>query len=135
MNETHERGAMCLVTAIIKPYKLDDVRDALLELGIAGMTVTDVHGFGRQQGRVVVCDGIEEDLDFLPKVKVEVALRRCDLEACVNRIVGAVDTGKIGDGKIFVVTLDNAIGVRTGDSGPKALVPSNMETEVARALA
>jgi len=110
-----------LVTAIIKPFKLDDVRNALSELGIQGMTLTEVKGFGRQKGHTELYRGAEYVVDFLPKVKIEVAVDDDQLAAVVEAITEAARTGKIGDGKIFVTDLAEAIRIRTGDTGGDAL--------------
>ncbi len=112
---------MKLVTAIIKPFKLDDVREALSEIGVQGITVTEVKGFGRQKGHTELYRGAEYVVDFLPKVKIEVALDDALLERAVESIAKAANTGKIGDGKIFVFDLEQAIRIRTGDTGPDAL--------------
>lgn len=112
---------MKLVTAIIKPFKLDDVHEALFEIGVKGMTVTEVRGFGRQKGHTELYRGAEYVVDFLPKVKVEVAVDETMLEQTVEAISKAAATGKIGDGKIFVVALEEVIRIRTGETGPEAL--------------
>ena|SRR5512134_2305101 len=112
---------MKLVTAIIKPFKLDDVREALAELGIQGLTVTEVKGFGRQKGHTELYRGAEYVVDFLPKVKVEVALADDRVDDVLDAIVRAARTGKIGDGKIFVRSLGQAVRVRTGESDLQAL--------------
>ncbi len=112
---------MKLVAAIIKPFKLDDVREALSEIGIAGITVVEVKGFGRQKGHTELYRGAEYVVDFLPKIKVEVAVDDDKVESVVEAIIGAAQTGKIGDGKIFVYPLEQAIRIRTGESGPEAL--------------
>jgi nitrogen regulatory protein PII len=110
-----------LVTAIIKPFKLDDVREALAELGIQGLTVTEVKGFGRQKGHTELYRGAEYVVDFLPKVKVEVALADDRVDDVLDAIVRAARTGKIGDGKIFVRSLGQVVRVRTGESDLQAL--------------
>ena len=110
-----------LVTAIIKPFKLDDVRSALSELGIQGMTLTEVKGFGRQKGHTELYRGAEYVVDFLPKVKIEVAIDDDRLGSVVEAVSDAARTGKIGDGKIFVTDLAEAIRIRTGDVGGDAL--------------
>jgi nitrogen regulatory protein P-II 2 len=110
-----------LVTAIIKPFKLDDVREALAELGIQGLTVTEVKGFGRQKGHTELYRGAEYVVDFLPKVKVEVALADDRVDDVLDAIVRVARTGKIGDGKIFVRSLGQAVRVRTGESDLQAL--------------
>ncbi len=112
---------MKLVTAIIKPFKLDDVRAALNELGVSGMTVTEVKGFGRQRGHTELYRGAEYVVDFVPKTRVEVAVRDELLEQAVEAIVGAAKTGKVGDGKIFVTTISRVIRIRTGETDAAAL--------------
>ncbi|OOZ39572.1 transcriptional regulator [Solemya pervernicosa gill symbiont] len=112
---------MKLVTAIVKPFKLDDVREALSEIGVQGVTVTEVKGFGRQKGHTELYRGAEYVVDFLPKVKVEVAVKADLVDQVIESIRNAANTGKIGDGKIFVYGLDQAIRIRTGESGPDAL--------------
>ena len=112
---------MKLLTAIIKPFKLDDVRDALSEVGVQGLTVTEVKGFGRQKGHTELYRGAEYVVDFLPKVKIELALDDSNLDAVIEAITKAAGTGKIGDGKIFVSSLEQAIRIRTGESGAEAL--------------
>jgi nitrogen regulatory protein P-II 2 len=112
---------MKLLTAIIKPFKLDDVREALSEIGVQGITVTEVKGFGRQKGHTELYRGAEYVVDFLPKMKVEVALDESSVEAACEAISKAANTGKIGDGKIFVFDLEQAIRIRTGESGTEAL--------------
>ncbi len=112
---------MKLVTAIIKPFKLDDVREALSEIGIQGVTVTEVKGFGRQKGHTELYRGAEYVVDFLPKVKIEVAAGDELLDQVIEAISKAANTGKIGDGKIFVTAVEQAIRIRTGETGPDAL--------------
>ena len=112
---------MKLVTAIIKPFKLDDVRDALAEVGIKGMTVTEVKGFGRQKGHTELYRGAEYVVDFVPKVKLEVAVDSAILDQVIEAIVDAARTDKIGDGKIFVTPVENAIRIRTGERGVDAV--------------
>ena len=112
---------MKLVTAIIKPFKLDDVRGALADIGIQGMTITEVKGFGRQKGHTELYRGAEYVVDFLPKVKLEVAVQAGLLESTLETIADAARTGKIGDGKIFVTDLPQAIRIRTGETGDDAL--------------
>jgi nitrogen regulatory protein P-II 2 len=112
---------MKLVTAIIKPFKLDDVREALSEIGVQGITVTEVKGFGRQKGHTELYRGAEYVVDFLPKVKIEVAVPADLTEQVIEAISKAANTGKIGDGKIFVFPLEQAVRIRTGESGPDAL--------------
>ncbi len=112
---------MKLITAIIKPFKLDDVRQALHEVGVAGITVTEVKGFGRQKGHTELYRGAEYQVDFLPKLKLEAAVREDMAEQAVEAIQKAALTGKIGDGKIFVSSLEQTIRIRTGETGPEAL--------------
>ncbi len=112
---------MKLVTAIIKPFKLDDVREALSEIGVQGITVTEVKGFGRQKGHTELYRGAEYVVDFLPKVKIEVAIADSALDQVIESIAKAANTGKIGDGKIFVTTLEQAIRIRTGETGEDAV--------------
>jgi nitrogen regulatory protein P-II 2 len=112
---------MKLVTAIIKPFKLDDVREALSEIGVQGVTVTEVKGFGRQKGHTELYRGAEYIVDFLPKVKLEVAIKENLLEQVLEAITNAARTGKIGDGKIFVSSLEQVVRIRTGESGAEAL--------------
>ncbi len=112
---------MKLVTAVIKPFKLDDVRVALSDIGVQGITVTEVKGFGRQKGHTELYRGAEYVVDFLPKVKVEVAVSDESLDATIEAISSAANTGKIGDGKIFVTTLDQIIRIRTGETGEEAI--------------
>jgi nitrogen regulatory protein P-II 2 len=112
---------MKLVTAIIKPFKLDDVRESLSEIGVQGVTVTEVKGFGRQKGHTELYRGAEYVVDFLPKVKIEVAIGDDMLDRVVEAITKAANTGKIGDGKIFVVDLQQTIRIRTGETGPDAI--------------
>ncbi len=112
---------MKLVTAIIKPFKLDDVREGLSDMGVQGITVTEVKGFGRQKGHTELYRGAEYVVDFLPKVKLEVAIKAELLDQVIEAITNAARTGKIGDGKIFVSSLDQVIRIRTGESGAEAL--------------
>jgi len=112
---------MKLVSAIIKPFKMDDVRESLSEIGVQGITVTEVKGFGRQKGHTELYRGAEYVVDFLPKVKIEVAVDASLLDQVVEAISKAAKTGKIGDGKIFVFKLDQVIRIRTGESGNEAL--------------
>lgn len=112
---------MKLITAIIKPFKLDDVRESLSEIGVQGITVTEVKGFGRQKGHTELYRGAEYVVDFLPKVKIEVAVGDALQEQVIEAISKAANTGKIGDGKIFVYNLEQAIRIRTGESGDDAL--------------
>ena len=112
---------MKLVIAIIKPFKLDDVRAALSEIGIQGMTVCEVKGFGRQKGHTELYRGAEYVVDYIPKVKIEIAVDDERLDAVVDAVIESARTGKIGDGKIFVMPLENAVRVRTGETGASAL--------------
>lgn len=112
---------MKLITAIIKPFKLDEVREALSEIGVSGITVTEVKGFGRQKGHTELYRGSEYVVDFLPKTKLEIALPEALLEQALETITKAASTGKIGDGKIFVSALDQAVRIRTGETGNDAL--------------
>ncbi|HWO99356.1 MAG TPA: P-II family nitrogen regulator [Methylococcus sp.] len=112
---------MKLITAIIKPFKLDDVREALSEIGVSGLTVTEVKGFGRQKGHTELYRGAEYVVDFLPKVKLEVAVSEALVDRAVDAIVKAANTGKIGDGKIFITHLEQAVRIRTGETGDQAL--------------
>jgi nitrogen regulatory protein P-II 2 len=112
---------MKLVTAVIKPFKLDDVRTALSEVGVQGMTVTEVKGFGRQKGHTELYRGAEYVVDFLPKVKLEMVVDDSMVEQSVEAITKAAHTGKIGDGKIFVTSVDEIIRIRTGETGPDAV--------------
>jgi len=109
------------IEAIIKPFKLTEVKDALNELGIAGMTVTEVKGFGRQKGHTEIYRGSEYTVDFLPKIKIETVVADTQVKAAVEAIVEAAKTGKIGDGKIFVSTIDEAIRIRTDERGESAV--------------
>ena len=112
---------MKLVAAIIKPFKLDDVREALSDIGVTGITVVEVKGFGRQKGHTELYRGAEYVVDFLPKIKVEVAIDDDQLDTVIEAISNAAQTGKIGDGKIFVFPLEQTIRIRTGESGSEAL--------------
>nr|VFK57297.1 MAG: nitrogen regulatory protein P-II family [Candidatus Kentron sp. TUN]VFK60196.1 MAG: nitrogen regulatory protein P-II family [Candidatus Kentron sp. TUN]VFK65436.1 MAG: nitrogen regulatory protein P-II family [Candidatus Kentron sp. TUN] len=112
---------MKLVTAIIKPFKLDDVRESLSEVGVQGITVTEVKGFGRQKGHTELYRGAEYVVDFLPKVKLEVAVKEERLEQVIEAISGAAQTGKIGDGKIFIYDLEQVVRIRTSETGEDAL--------------
>lgn len=112
---------MKLVTAIIKPFKLDDVREALSEMGVQGITVTEVKGFGRQKGHTELYRGAEYVVDFLPKVKIDVAIKADMLDQVIEAISKAANTGKIGDGKIFISPLEQVVRIRTGESGAEAL--------------
>ena len=112
---------MKMVMAIIKPFKLDDVREALAEAGVAGITATEVKGFGRQKGHTELYRGAEYVVDFLPKVKIEVVMPDGDVDRCVEAIVKAARTGKIGDGKIFVTPVEQVIRIRTGETDENAV--------------
>ena len=112
---------MKLVMAIIKPFKLDEVRDALTPLGVQGLTVTEVKGFGRQKGHTELYRGAEYVVDFLPKIRIEAAVADGELERVIEAIEAAARTGKIGDGKIFVTALEQVIRIRTGETGAEAL--------------
>ena len=112
---------MKLVIAIIKPFKLEDVRDALLAVGVHGMTVTEVKGYGRQKGHTEIYRGSEYAVNFLPKIRVEVAVATNEVERVVEAIGAAAKTGQIGDGKVFVTTIDQAIRIRTGETDADAL--------------
>ena len=112
---------MKLIMAVIKPFRLDDVRDALSEIGIKGMTVTEVKGFGRQKGHTELYRGAEYAVGFLPKIKLEVAVPSDLVDRVIESITTAAQTGKIGDGKIFVSEIEQAIRIRTGETGPEAL--------------
>jgi nitrogen regulatory protein P-II 1 len=117
-----QRGErMKLITAIIRPFKLDEVREALSEMGVSGITVTEVKGFGRQKGHTELYRGAEYVVDFLPKIKVEVAVASDRLDAAIEAIQQSAGTGKIGDGKIFVTALEQVIRIRTGEVGADAL--------------
>ncbi|MEM6988072.1 MAG: P-II family nitrogen regulator, partial [Pseudomonadota bacterium] len=105
------------ITAIIKPFKLEDVREALSKVGVNGMTVIEVKGFGRQKGHTELYRGAEYVVDFLPKVKLEIAVRDEDVDGCIEAVLSASQTGKIGDGKIFVEELERVIRIRTGEEG------------------
>jgi nitrogen regulatory protein P-II 1 len=109
------------VTAIIKPFKLDEVREALSDIGVQGITVTEVKGFGRQKGHTELYRGAEYVVDFLPKVRVEVVVKEADVERCIEAIVKAARTGKIGDGKIFVTPVEQVIRIRTGETDEAAV--------------
>ena len=112
---------MQLVTAIIKPFKLDDVRDALSQVGISGLTVTEVKGFGRQKGHTELYRGAEYSVDFLPKIKIETAVTNELVERVIEAIVQAAATGKTGDGKVFVHRLEEVVRIRTGETGAQAV--------------
>jgi len=112
---------MKLITAVIKPFKLDDVREALSQIGVQGITVTEVKGFGRQKGHTELYRGAEYVVDFLPKIKLEVAVKADLVDQTIEAIAGAAQTGKIGDGKIFVTSLEQIIRIRTGETGESAI--------------
>ncbi|WP_116367684.1 P-II family nitrogen regulator [Parahaliea mediterranea] len=112
---------MKLVTAIIKPFKMDDVRSALSDIGVQGITVTEVKGFGRQRGHTELYRGAEYVVDFLPKLKLEIAVGESQVEATIEAIINSANTGKIGDGKIFVSDLEQVIRIRTGETGEDAI--------------
>ena len=112
---------MKLVTAIIKPFKMDDVRAALSDIGVQGVTVTEVKGFGRQRGHTELYRGAEYVVDFLPKLKLEIAASEDQVEAIVEAIISSASTGKIGDGKIFVTPLEQVVRIRTGETGEAAI--------------
>ena len=109
------------VEAIVKPFKLDDVREALSEIGISGMTATEVKGFGRQKGHTELYRGAEYVIDFLPKVKIEVVIAESMVDQCIEAITNAARTGKIGDGKIFVSSVERTVRIRTGEEGEDAI--------------
>ena len=112
---------MKLITVIVKPFKLDDVREALAEVGVSGLTVTEVKGFGRQKDHTELYRGAEYVVDFLPKMKIEVVVNEGEVERCVEAIVNAARTGKIGDGKIFVTEVERVVRIRTGEEGESAV--------------
>lgn len=112
---------MKLIQAIIKPFKLDDVREALTEIGVTGMTAIEVKGFGRQKGHTELYRGAEYVVDFLPKVKLEIVVKEADVDAVIEAIQNAAQTGKIGDGKIFVLPVEQAVRIRTGEQGQDAV--------------
>ncbi len=112
---------MKLIVGIVKPFKLDDVKDALKELGIQGLTVSDVQGFGRQRGHTEVYRGAEYTIDFVPKVRIEILVDDDDVERVTAKLVDTARTGKIGDGKVWVVPVEDVIRIRTGEAGPDAL--------------
>ena len=109
------------ITAIVKPFKLEDVREALAEVGVTGLTVTEVKGFGRQKGHTELYRGAEYVVDFLPKMKVEVVVNEADVERCIEAIVNSARTGKIGDGKIFVTSIESVVRIRTGEVNEDAV--------------
>ena len=112
---------MKLVSAIIKPFKLDDVREALSEVGVAGITVTEVKGFGRQKGHTELYRGAEYVVDFLPKIKIEIGTPSDNVDAVIDAITRSANTGKIGDGKVFISPVEEAIRIRTGETGSEAV--------------
>ena len=112
---------MKMVTAIVKPFKLDEVREALSAIGVQGITVTEVKGFGRQKGHTELYRGAEYVVDFLPKVKIEVVIKDEDVDRCIEAIVKAAKTGKIGDGKIFVTPVEQVVRIRTGETDESAV--------------
>ena len=112
---------MKIVSAIIKPFKLDDVREALSEIGVHGLTVYEVKGFGRQKGHTELYRGAEYVVDYIPKIKLEIAIEADRVDAVIDAIIDAANTGKIGDGKIFVTNLENVVRIRTSETGPSAL--------------
>jgi nitrogen regulatory protein P-II 2 len=114
-------GIMKLIMAVIKPFKLDEAREALTSVGIQGLTATEARGFGRQKGQTEIYRGAEYTVSFLPKVKIEVVVDDSQVDAAVEAIQKAADTGRIGDGKIFVLDVSHAVRIRTGESGPEAL--------------
>jgi nitrogen regulatory protein PII len=112
---------MKLITAVVKPFKLDDVREALADVGVQGITVSEVKGFGRQKGHTELYRGAEYVVDFLPKVKLEIAIDDAQVDAVVESITKSAQTGKIGDGKIFITSLEEVIRIRTGETGSDAV--------------
>lgn len=112
---------MKIITAIIKPFKLDEVREALSNIGVQGITVTEVKGFGRQKGHTELYRGAEYVVDFLPKVKIEVVVQSSDVDQCVEAIIRAARTGKIGDGKIFITSVERVVRIRTGEQDASAI--------------
>src|SRR5213075_1656306 len=119
--QQHSEGLMKMVTAIVKPFKLDEVREALSAIGVQGITVTEVKGFGRQKGHTELYRGAEYVVDFLPKVKIEAAIKDDLLDRVIEAVEKAANTGKIGDGKIFVFDLEQVVRIRTGETGADAL--------------
>lgn len=112
---------MKLIIAVIKPFKLDEVREALSDVGVSGITVTEVKGFGRQKGHTELYRGAEYIVDFLPKVKIEVVVKTDDVDRCIEAIIKAAKTGKIGDGKIFVTPVEQVVRIRTGETNEAAV--------------
>jgi len=120
-NPTMRESTMKKVEAIIKPFKLDDVREALSNIGVTGMTASEVKGFGRQKGHTELYRGAEYVVDFLPKLKIDVVVRDDQVDACIEAITGAARTGKIGDGKIFVSSVEKVVRIRTGEEDDEAI--------------
>tara|TARA_B110000014_G_C20122854_1_gene595933 strand:- start:3772 stop:4149 length:378 start_codon:yes stop_codon:yes gene_type:complete len=120
----HDYNKMKKVEAIVKPFKLEDIKEALSEIGIQGMTVTEVKGFGRQKGHTEIYRGSEYTVDFLPKVKLEIVVDDEQVESVIDKIVSTANTGKIGDGKVFVSPIEEAVRIRTGEKGPDAVAVS-----------
>jgi len=120
-NPTMRESTMKKVEAIIKPFKLDDVREALSNIGVTGMTASEVKGFGRQKGHTELYRGAEYVVDFLPKLKIDVVVRDDQVDACIEAITGAARTGKIGDGKIFVSSVEKVVRIRTGEQDDEAI--------------
>ena len=120
-NNKEKENSMKLIKAIIKPFKLDEVKDALTEIGVEGMTVSEVKGFGRQKGHTEIYRGSEYTVDFLPKVKLEVAVGEEVVDKVIDAIVTSAQTGKIGDGKVFVLPIEQAVRIRTGEKGDEAV--------------
>lgn len=116
-----QETTMKMLTAVIKPFKADEVRDALAQIGVQGLTITEVKGFGRQKGHTELYRGAEYVVDFVPKIKMELAVREDQLDQAIEAIMNAAGTGKIGDGKIFVSDLEQVIRIRTGETGPEAI--------------
>ena len=112
---------MKLIVGIIKPFKLDDVKEAVKDLGVQGLTVSEVQGFGRQRGHTEVYRGAEYKIDYLPKIRLELLIEDADVERVTTAIVGSARTGKIGDGKVWIVPVENAVRIRTGETGDEAL--------------
>ena len=119
--ETNGDSSVKLITAILKPFKLEEVREGLATCGVTGLTVTEVKGFGRQKGHTELYRGAEYVVDFLPKVKIEVAVKDADVDLCIDAIVRAARTGKIGDGKIFVTDVERVVRIRTGEEDDQAV--------------
>lgn len=117
----HQEDDVKLVTAIIKPHKLDDAKEALQAVGVQGLTVGEVRGYGRQRGHTEVYRGAEYTVEFVPKVKLEIAVNDSDVDAVIDALVGATRSGQVGDGKIFVAPIDRVVRIRTGDEGAEAL--------------